>query len=401
MEVVLPRLHEGQKVVHRDKARFKVLACGRRWGKTRLGNVLCVECALAGGRAWWVAPSYKMGQVGWRGLQRLAWQIPGSDIRLGDQLITFPGGGTVQVRSADDPQSLRGEGLDLAVLDECAYMKEEAWHEALRPALSDRLGDAFFISTPRGVNWFRDLWLRGQDDREYPDWRSWQFRTADNPFIARDEIENARKGMLHRLFRQEFGADFLDDNPNALWRREWFDDRRVARHPTLTRIVVGVDPPGGATECGIVVAGKAMWKGEWHVYVLDDHSLRGRAHVWASEVVTAYHSHEADRIVGETNYGGDMVENTIRTVEDGQDVAYKSVHASRGKQIRAEPISALYEDGRVHHVGIFPQLEEELVNWSPESDKSPNRMDALVWAITELAVIQPERRRTARARAGG
>ena len=206
-EYEFPNLHPGQNEVRKDQARFKLIAAGRRWGKTRLGTLLCLEAGLEGGRAWWVAPSYKMGYVGWRGLQRLGQQVRGAKLSLVNRMITTPGGGEVQVRSADDPQSLRGDGLDLVVLDECAYMKEQAWSEALRPSLSDRKGAALFISTPHGLNWFRDLWQRGQDDA-FPDWQSWSFKTSDNPFIDKDEIEAARATMLSRIFRQEYEADF-------------------------------------------------------------------------------------------------------------------------------------------------------------------------------------------------
>ena len=171
-----------------------------------------------------------MGAVGWRGLHLLASQIPGAQVARVERMVTLPGGGTAQVRSADDPQSLRGEGLDLAVLDECAYIRQAAWFEALRPTLSDRKGGALFISTPHGINWFRDLWLRGQDDA-FPAWQSWTFKTSDNPYIDKAEIEDARRTLLSRIFRQEYEADFLEDNPGALWKREWIDAGRVLKSP--------------------------------------------------------------------------------------------------------------------------------------------------------------------------
>ena len=200
--------HQGQSEVHNDPARFKVLAAGRRWGKTRLGVNECLDVASKGGRAWWVAPSYKTSEVGWRPLQRIGSKI-GAEIRKVDRTINLPNGGSVQVRSADDPNSLRGEGLDFVVLDENAFMKEEAWTEALRPALSDRQGKALFISTPKGRNWFWRLYQHGQnDDGEFA---SFQFPTSSNPFIEPTEIE-AAKGMLpERIFLQEYMAQFLDD----------------------------------------------------------------------------------------------------------------------------------------------------------------------------------------------
>src|SRR4030067_198797 len=158
--------HPGQRMVHRHPARFKILAAGRRWGKTRLGVNECLAVAAQGGRAWWVAPSYKMSEVGWRPIRRMAGKV-GAEVRKADRQVIFPGGGEVAVRSADNPDSLRGEGLNLVILDECAFMQEEAWTEALRPALSDRQGKAIFISTPSGRNWFWRLWQRGlQDGRE-------------------------------------------------------------------------------------------------------------------------------------------------------------------------------------------------------------------------------------------
>jgi len=203
-----PDLHPTQQQVWDDKSRFKVLACGRRWGKTLFGCTKCVEVAVNNGRAWWIAPSYKLGRVGWRGVSHLMRQIPGAEPRRGEFLWTLPAGGTVQVRSADDPQSLRSEGLDLAVLDECAYMQEAAWIEALRPALSDRLGEAIFISTPHYRNWFWRLFQRGISGAD--NWNAWKFPTVTNPFIDPGEIEAARADMPADIFRQEYLAEFLE-----------------------------------------------------------------------------------------------------------------------------------------------------------------------------------------------
>lgn len=210
LSITLPALHIGQRRVAEDTSRFRVLACGRRWGKTRLGSALCVQTALNGGRAWWVAPSYPVATVGWRLIRRLAGQIPGAELRQVDRMAILPGGGEIQVRSADNPDSLRGEGLDFAVLDECAFMREEAWLEALRPALSDRQGRAMFISTPKGHNWFWRLWQRCQDDQQH-EWRGWQLPTSDNPYIVDAEIEAARASLPERVYRQEYLAEFIDD----------------------------------------------------------------------------------------------------------------------------------------------------------------------------------------------
>jgi phage terminase large subunit-like protein len=208
--------HWGQSEVHNNPSRFKVLAAGRRWGKTRLGVNECLDVASRGGRAWWVSPSYKTSEVGWRPLRRISRKIPGAEIRLVDRTVNLPGGGFVAVRSADNPDSLRGEGLDFVVMDECAFMKREAWTEAIRPALSDRQGKALFISTPKGRNWFWEIYQQGLRGNE--GWASFQFKTLDNPYIVESEIEAAQRDLPEIIYRQEYLAEFIDDQ-GGVFRR--------------------------------------------------------------------------------------------------------------------------------------------------------------------------------------
>ena len=208
--------HPGQLEVHNSQARFKVLSAGRRWGKTRLGVNECLDAAAQGGRAWWVSPSYKTSEVGWRPLRQIARKIPNAEIRLVDRMVTLPNGGFVAVRSADNPDSLRGEGLDFVVMDECAFMQKEAWTEAIRPSLSDRQGKALFISTPKGRNWFWEAYMRGVNGEE--GWQSWTFPTANNPFIAASEIEASKRDLPEMIFRQEYLAEFIDDS-GGVFRR--------------------------------------------------------------------------------------------------------------------------------------------------------------------------------------
>ena len=146
--------------------------------------------------------------------------------------------------------------------------------------------------------------------------------------------------------------------------------------------MIGVDPPGGVVECGIVAAGLGL---DGHAYILEDASLQAPPDRWGAVVVSTYHRHRVDRVLAEANYGGDMVESTIRTVDPT--ISYKAVSATRGKAVRAEPVAALYEQGKVHHVGQFAVLEDEMCFWVPGTGMaSPNRMDALVWVLTELIV---------------
>jgi hypothetical protein len=191
-------------------------------------------------------------------------------------------------------------------------------------------------------------------------------------------------------FRREYPATALEafsaEVPGALWTRDLIDGTRVHDRPAFKRIVVAVDPSGGEgeghDEVGIVACGLGH---DGHGYVLDDESGSFSPNGWGLKAVATYRRLQADRIVAEVNFGGAMVEHVIRTVD--KNASYKAVSASRGKDIRAEPIASLYEQGKVHHVGSLIALEDEMTTWKPGSKKSPNRMDALVWALTELMTI--------------
>lgn len=231
--------HPGQLEVHNSQARFKVLSAGRRWGKTRLGVNECLDAAAQGGRAWWVSPSYKTSEVGWRPLRQIARKIPNAEIRLVDRMVTLPNGGFVAVRSADNPDSLRGEGLDFVVMDECAFMQKEAWTEAIRPTLSDRQGKALFISTPKGRNWFWEAYMRGVNGEE--GWESWTFPTANNPFIAASEIEASKRDLPEMIFRQEYLAEFIDDSGGVFRRVQEAAVLEPKEYEQGRQYVAGVD----------------------------------------------------------------------------------------------------------------------------------------------------------------
>ncbi len=196
-----------------------------------------------------------------------------------------------------------------------------------------------------------------------------------------------------RLGRQEIWAEVLEDLPGALWRRDMIDPHRVKpvdiQWGKVVRIVVAIDPAVTANEdsneTGIIVVGLTI---SGHVLVLDDLSGIFAPLEWANVAVDAYHRRRADRIIGEVNNGGDLVEGNIRAVSPN--IPYRAVRASRGKAVRAEPVAALYDQGRVHHVGSFQTLEDQLCSWVPgqKTDGSPDRMDALVWGITELLIDQ-------------
>lgn len=209
INITLPPLHPSQSAIAKSPARFKVVACGRRWGKTLLAATLLLDGALRGKRLWHVAPTYKQTLEGWDYLQKLVSQLPAglAKTNVSELTVHFKGGGSVQLRTADNPDNLRGAGLDGVVFDEAAMGKQGAWELVLRPALADKQGWALFISTPQHFNWFYDLWERGQSP-EHPDWASWQLPTWDNPYIAQSEIDAAQRDMEPEDFDQEFGASF-------------------------------------------------------------------------------------------------------------------------------------------------------------------------------------------------
>jgi len=209
MEIRLPALTEVQQKIWDYPARFKVIVAGRRFGKTILGGLKATVVALRGGRAWWVAPNYKLATEGWLRVCDLGRQVPGAEVRKKDWVWRFPSGGSVEVRSAYDPNDLRGAGLDHVTVDECAYLDEEAWTNCLRPALSDRQGSAWFIGTPGGRNWFHRLYLRGKAGEG--SWKAFQYPTSANPYIPDEEIEIAESELPRDVFRQEYLAEFLED----------------------------------------------------------------------------------------------------------------------------------------------------------------------------------------------
>lgn len=243
IKVTLPPLHPAQLAVWEHNARFHVLSMGRRWGKSRLAALVLLASALRGGVGWWIAPSYAVGNVGFNEIRRLANQLPGVLINRSERTVTFASGGQITIRSADNPDLLRGHSLDFAIFDEAAYMSHllPLWQEVIRPSLADRLGRAFFLSTPRGRNYFYQLFSCGLDPLR-PDWKSWQLPTSSNPYIPAGEIEAMRESMTADRYQQEVLAQFLDGgsifrNVDDLMKPEYGQDDPIPGH-TYT---IGVD----------------------------------------------------------------------------------------------------------------------------------------------------------------
>lgn len=223
----LPKLHPAQLEVAKSKARFRILVAGRRFGKTRLGTLLCLAKAMEGKNAWWVAPTYAMALEGWKTVRDLAGKY-GMEVKESEKTVYTKAGGFVTVRTADNPDRLRGAGLDFIVLDECAFIKEQTWKEVLRPTLTERKGGCLFISTPKGIqNWFKRLYDEAENN---PDWERWQFSSYDNPMIDREELAIAKREIGSFLFSQEYEAQFVEQS-GGLIKSEWF---RYYTKETLT-----------------------------------------------------------------------------------------------------------------------------------------------------------------------
>jgi hypothetical protein len=363
-----------------------------------------VKAFLAGHRVLYGAPTSDQVERFWVEVKKaLAAPIEAGAFTKNEthHLIELPGTEQrIRAKTAWNADTLRGDYADLLIFDEYQLMCEDTWELVGAPMLLDNNGDAVFIYTPpslhsRSVSKARDpqhaakLFKRAAADTSGR-WATFHFRSGDNPHISREALADLTQDMTALAYRMEIMAEDVDEAPGALWTRPIIEANRVQQAPDLSRIVVGVDPTATATgdEAGIIVAGSAMQNGEIHGYTLADMSLQGSPFAWASAVVKAYHDWGADSVVAEDNNGGEMVEFTIKTVDPS--VRIKRVHASRGKATRAEPVAALYEQGKVHHVGAYPALEDELCLWCP-GDASPNRLDACVWALTEL-MLEPDRR---------
>lgn len=290
-----------------------------------------------------------------------------------------------KIFSGDKPDSTRGYQHHRMWWDELAKFRyaKEAWTQG---QLGLRLGDDprnVVTTTPKPRTLIRDLLDRAITDGTVHVTRGSTFDNADNlaqTFL--DEVRRRYEGT--RVGRQELYGEYLDDVPGALWTRAMVEDARTTAAPDMERVVVAIDPAvtsgEDSDETGIIVAGKGV---DGRAYVLADRTCRLSPDGWARRAVSGYGEFAADRIVAEVNNGGDLVERVIRTVAPS--IAYKKVHASRGKRVRAEPVAALYEQGRVSHVAGFPELEDQMCAFVPEGmDGSPDRVDALVWALTEL-----------------
>lgn len=365
-----------------DDWRIWLLMGGRGSGKTRAGAEWIIDGVRVGTMrniALLGATYHDTRAVMIEGPSGLLQRDEEAKFEPSNLRITWPNGAIATVLTAEEPDGIRGHNFDAAWGDEFCkwpYPQEalDMLQLALRTGANPRL---LLTTTPRNIKPLRAL-LNTNGTKLV------KMTTRDNEpnlapgFIAAME---ARYGGT-ALGRQEMEADLIEDNDAALWRRDWIERTRIRETPVCSRVAVGVDPPASVTgaECGIVVAGLAERGDE--AFVLADRSAGGLTpQRWAMRVADAFDVYKADIVIAESNQGGAMVRDVLH--RHTPNLPVKLVHASRGKRPRALPVAMLYEQLRVHHVGTFPELEDQLCTWD-ESAESPDRLDALVYAITEL-----------------
>lgn len=359
-----------------------LILAGRGWGKTRTGaewlraqRDTCPRMAI-------IAPTFADARdtcvEGESGL--LAICKP-SEVTKWNRSIgefEFSNGAQVKLFSGDKPARLRGPQHHALWFDELAAFQyiQAAWDMAM---FGLRLGDnprAVVTTTPRPLPLIKTLLA---DAKTHVTKGSTYDNRANLAPAFFEDIVSRYEGT--RLGRQELDAELIDDVEGALWTRANLEDNRVVKCPDPVTIVIGVDPKvnaGADSETGVIVAAAGS---DGKYYILDDASINDVPERWARQVVSTYHKWKADRIVVERNQGGDMVAAMLRAVDVHLPIT--EVYATKGKYTRAEPVSALYEQGKVKHVGAFPKLEDQLCTWLPGED-SPDRLDALVWAVTNL-----------------
>jgi phage terminase large subunit-like protein len=361
-----------------------LVLAGRGWGKTRVGAEWVRAQVQHYSIVNLVAPTADDARdimiEGESGILAVCPDAERPEYLPSKRRLEWPNGARSLIFTADEPDRLRGKQHMRLWADELASWRyQDAWDQAM---LGLRIGAdprVVATTTPRAIP--RITGLMAEPSTIVT--RGVSYDNAENlapAFLA--EIIKRYEGT--RMGRQELLAEILNDIPGALWTRSMLEANRVREAPDMTRVVVAIDPSGGSTEghaeVGLVVAGRGA---DGHAYVLRDASERLSPERWASRAVALYRELRADRIVAEANFGGAMVESTIRTVDP--EVSFKLVNASRGKRARAEPVVALDEQGKIHHVGSLPTLEDQLCEWVPDAgDPSPDRLDARVWAVTEL-----------------
>lgn len=369
-----------------------LIKAGRGWGKTRVGAEWVRHMKDSVGRIALIGPTAAdvrdVMVDGDSGIIPISppWDKP--EYQPSKRRVVWQNGSVAYMYSADEPERLRGPQHGAAWCDEAgSWRYPDTWDMMMFGLRLGKNPKVAVTTTPRPTPMLK------------------QIQSAPNVVITRGTTYENRANLAAsffdsiitkyegtRLGRQELEGHDLDDSPGAMWNRDQIDKFRIRKALEMVRIVVAIDPAvtskDDSDETGIVVVGKDEFG---HAYVLEDCSIKGTPDEWGRAAIQAMNRHQADRIIAEVNQGGDMVRYVLETID--KNVPVKMVRASRGKVSRAEPVSALYEQGKVHHVGVFHKLEDQMCTWEPGMP-SPDRMDAMVWGMTELMLAGAEPRIT-------
>jgi predicted phage terminase large subunit-like protein len=395
IHIELPPFHRIQQEVADDNHRFKVISCGRRWGKTLMCVTIGFRVAFVGKLVWWVAPTYFQAGIAWRMAMKLISQIPkeyGIKINIAERTITFPTGGQFIFKSSDRPDFIRGEGIDLLIMDEASIQKSTVWEEILRPALADKKGNAIFIGTPKNENdWFHNLFKQGL----IPNARikSWQFSSYTNPYLDPEELNEIRDTTPALIFRREILAEFVGNKGARVEKTsiKYIELDELANIQNLL-IVIGADLAIGTKEVNDYTAvccmGINLKTGD--TYIID--VKRGR---WSFAKQKEEISAMADKwnksmlyrwqvpIIGIENksYQQSLVQEVSKEVP----YAVYGIPANVNKLARFAPLEARYELGQVYHVEGLPlSFESELLGFDGSEEKGvhDDQVDCLsvAWA---------------------
>lgn len=392
-EIRLPPLHAAQEEVFLDPNPFKVVVCGRQWGKTVLGAIMCVGEATKGGDVWWVAPSFPIGELGWKIIDELCRQIPGTRFE-GRPIfrITLPSGGTIQLRSADNPDSLRGATLNGVVFDEAAQAKPEAW-PTLEPTLAIRGGWAMFISTPRGTNWFHDLFLEAE---QLDGWKTWRFPSESSPYMKPGSLERARKRHSSLWFSQEYLAEFISTGESQ-FHADWIQHYRTQFEGDERLFVLG-DEIVPLSSCSTFHTADLAWsqKETADYTVISSWGLTQKRHLILLDVIRGHF--EGPDIVpkmqlAHDKWGGPLVvEKATRQMSIIQEAVrmglpVREVRAEKDKVTRSWPAQARMEQHTVwfppRQTPWYPQIEEELLAFP--AGRHDDFVDTLSYAALQIA----------------
>ena len=376
-----------QKSILESKKRFTITEASTKVGKTFSHLYWLFEEAHkgeAGYEYWWIAPVYSQAEIAFKRLMRKIAESGAYVINLSKLSITTPLGTIISFKSADNPNTLYGENVHGFVFDEYSRAKEDAWF-ALRTTISYTRAKGKFIGNVVDRNWAWELARKAEKglDPDFEYFKVTAYQAVDAGILSLDEVEQAKKDLPPRIFKMLYMAEFTEID-GALWSWDMIEKTRVAKAPSLRRVIIAVDPAvtskDTSDETGIIVVTEGS---DGHYYIADDYTGIYTPIDTMGRVVQAYNEHRADMVIAEKNNGGEYIETVLHSVE--KSIPYDSVDASRDKYTRAEPIALLYSQERVHHVGRLQKLEEEMTSWSPKTgQRSPNRIDALVWGVTYL-----------------